>query len=141
MLQAGEVAADQLAFKCRKLPTIPKKGEIHTEASLLYRLCRRGGGDMHGWLKWWAYHWLSEESGHPPNLEVTVRGYGRVDVHCPEISIFLECGNTSPTHAINALKGRLCTQFIVLPFQRAAFENAVMSGCQKLKAFSFQLSR
>jgi hypothetical protein len=139
LLSRGKLAHEHLAIPCRKPPTAPQKGEAQSEEWRIFRRAFRGGGDLHGWLKWWAYDWLTATAGAPAEFEVSFKGYGRVDVHSKELSVFLECGNTSPSHTLFALRGNLCSRFIVLPFQRAAIENAVLSCVRKPEAVSFSL--
>jgi hypothetical protein len=139
LLSRGKLAHEHLAIPCRKRPDAPKKREVQNEEWRIFRRAFRGGGDLHGWLKWWAYDWLTATAGAPAEFEVSFKGYGRVDVHSKELSVFLECGNTSPSHTLFALRGNLCSRFIVLPFQRAAIENAVLSCVRKPEAVSFSL--
>lgn len=140
LLQSGEVTAECFAITCRPRPVSPAKGEKQSEDWQVFRRCKRGGGDLHGWLKWWAYNWMAEQSETPASFEVTFKGYGRVDLYSEQLSSFVECGNTSPTHALHALRNEQCSRFIVLPFQRAAIENTGQSCSRKLEAFSFQLT-
>lgn len=136
LLASGEIAYEYLTIPCCKRPIKPKP--INDEWRI-FRRAKSGGGDLHGWLKWWSYNWLTAKAGTPAEYEATFKGYGRVDVHSKDLQIFIECGNTSPGHALYALRSNLCSNFIVLPFQRAAFENAAFSSTYKLEAISFFL--
>lgn len=69
-LRYGKVSPEYVLVTCRAAPKPPLREEQPSDAWKLFRLCRRGGADLHGWLKWWAYQWLLESTGQPPDLEV-----------------------------------------------------------------------
>jgi hypothetical protein len=118
-------------------PEAPRKGERPSADWLLFRRCRRGGSDLHGWLKWFAVNWLLLETGEAPELEVTLSGYGRADVCLGRVRIILECGNTSPGHALRLFNMYPRARFIVLPFQRAILDNLGPRPLRRLEAVEF----
>lgn len=140
-LRVGSIYAEYVAVSCKAAPKPPQRGVPPTDEWNLFRRCRRGGADLHGWLKWWSYHWMHTLSGQSPELERTFAGYGRVDVFSSVLATFIECGNTSPRHALYALQHDLCSMFIVLPFQRVALENMGQRPIRPLEAIAFKSSR
>ena len=137
-LTAGSVAARPLEVDClARRPTPPPKREPPTPEWQLFKRCRRGGGDLHGWLKWFAYHWLAQERGVPPELEVTLAGYGRADICFGRVHTVVECGNTSAGHAMRLLQNHPSARFVVLPFQRALLDNFGPRPLRKLVAIEF----
>lgn len=122
-LQEGSIAYEEQRFRCKPAPSAPKRGEAESPDWKHFKRCSRGGSHLHGWLKWWSYHWLLEQSGIEPLLEKTVAGYGRPDLQLPDFSVVVECGNTSPGHALRYLAKHPAGNFVVVPFQRAALEN------------------
>jgi hypothetical protein len=140
LLCRKELMYEYLAIPCCSSPARPQKGKIKSTEWHIFRQAGRGGGDLHSWLKWWAYNWLTELGGTPAEFEVTFTGYGRVDLYSRELAVFLECGNISPDHALYALRSCFCLRFVVLPFQRAALESACFASSRKLEAVSFSLA-
>lgn len=137
-LAAGSVAARPLEIECvARRPTPPPKGEHPTPEWQLFKRCRRGGSDLHGWLKWFAYHWLTQEFGVPPELEVTLAGYGRADICLGRVQTVVECGNTSPGHAMRLFQDHRSARFVVLPFQRAMLDNLGPRPIRKLVGIEF----
>lgn len=92
---------------------------------------------MHGWLKWFAYHWLTQQSEDPPELEVTLAGYGRADICLGRVQTVVECGNTSPGHAMRLFQNHPGARFVVLPFQRAMLDNFGPRPLKELVAIEF----
>ena len=113
---------------------IPEKNENDWKT---YLKCRRGGGDIHGLVKWWAYCWLRDESKCSPFLEYGIEGYGRADLADLSRKIIVECGNTSPGHCIYALEKLDCSSFIIIPFQRSIIEMFTYCEIMKVEVFEF----
>ncbi len=133
----GSIICTELSFHGKPRPLEPKRGSVRPTEWMLFRKCSRGGSHLHGWLKWWAYHWLLQQSAAKPKLEQTIPTYGRADLHLPEVWTVVECGNTGPGHALHYLGVHPSGRFIVVPFQRAALENMGPFCPRPLRAFEF----
>jgi len=137
LLLTGTIKSMDLNIQPTKRPLSPPKGGHFDKDWAIFKNCRHGGGDLHGWLKWWAYKWIESQAEAPPKLECTIRGYGRADLFSPESKTIVECGNTSPSHVIRFLEMATGNRFILIPFQRGAIANTGALCLTPLKAFAF----
>lgn len=136
-LMTGSIEGRELKLLPTKRPTAPTKGGRQSADFALFKACKRGGGDLHGWLKWWAYKWLETQATAPPELEYALPGYGRADLFSPHLNTVVECGNTSAMHVINFLKMAPSNRFVLVPFQRAAIANIGELCISALTAYEF----
>ena len=137
LLLTGTIDSMELKIEPTKSPTPPAKGGRYGKDWAIFKTCRLGGGDLHSWLKWWAFKWLECQAEAPPELECTIRGYGRADLFSPERRTIVECGNTSPLHVMSFLEMAPDNRFILIPFQRGAIANTGALCVTPLKAFVF----
>lgn len=136
MLSRSILAVEQKIAPTRS-PASLKKGHAACKDWATFKRCKHGGGDLHGWLKWWAFKWLESQSATPPELECTIPGYGRADLFSAETNTVMECGNTSPTHVTSFLKMNDQNRFILVPFQRSAIANTGALCVSPIKAYVF----
>ena len=138
-LLLGAVDYQYVEVPCEPKPLAPDRGVRPSNEWQVFKRARHGGGDLHGWLKWWGYKWLTNLAQEPAEFEVRIPDYGCLDVYSRKMGLFLECGNTSPTHALRALTLDGCSSFVVLPFQRAAIQNTSGIPNHSLEAIRFIL--
>lgn len=131
-LEEKKIIKNMRIIKCKYV--IPSKYENDWK---IYLKCRRGGGDIHGLTKWWAYCWLRDESKCSPCLEYGIEGYGRADLADLSRKTIVECGNTSPGHCINALEEFDYSKFVVIPFQRSIIEMFYFCEIMKVEIYEF----
>lgn len=72
-----------------------------------------GGGEEHGWLKWWAACWLRAQGARQVTYEARYIGL-RADVISDDLVCIVECGNTEPLKLMYSLM--LGASFALVPF-------------------------
>ena len=141
LIVAGDILVREEPIACCAPPKVTGRNRMSGASAKVFRKAKAGGGHLHGWLKYWTYYWLLDSHGVEPDFEVTLPNYGRADVFCSTPRIIVECGNTSPGHALTGLTHEFADSFIVVPFQRAMLANiGTHRPYCELKGFAFTVA-
>jgi hypothetical protein len=98
-----------------QMETLPLPLTPPTEATIAdFRKAFAGGGDEHGWLKWWAGCWLRSQGDKAVYFEAEYM-HLRADVVSDDSVCIVECGNTEPLKLMYSLMIGAYS-FVLVPF-------------------------
>lgn len=108
------IAAD-IIYGFIKMETLPLPLVNPTEVTMpSYKKAFSGGGEEHGWLKWWAWSWFRSQGDKAILFEANYFGL-RADVVSDDSVCIVECGNTEPLKLMSSLMIG-AESFLLVPF-------------------------